>query len=70
MEQEFRLKNIFSQEDIQLLYHACLSYGDGLVEINEKVHGCSDVTKQLDVRAKEAYNMAARLALRMEEDNT
>lgn len=68
MEQEIRLKNIFSQEDIQLLYYACLSYGDGLVEINKKVHGCPDVAKQLDLRAKEAYNMAAWLAHRMEDN--
>lgn len=69
MEQNFRLKNIFSQEDIQLLYDACMSYGDSLVEVNKKVHGCSDVAKQLDLRAKEAYSMASRLAHRMEDND-
>lgn len=36
MEKEFRLKDLFSQEEIQLLYHACLSYGENLAEANKK----------------------------------
>lgn len=67
MEKEFRLKDLFSQEEIQLLYHACLSYGENLAEANKKIHGCPGVSEQLDTYSKAAYSLAVRLANGIEE---
>ena len=62
----------FTQEELQLLYAACMSYGDKLLEIvksipNElvaingigQIHGLSD-------RAKDSWNLAVKIMEYME----
>lgn len=55
----------FTQEELQLLYAACMSYGDKLSEIiksipNEETNGLSD-------RAKDSWNLARKITKYMEE---
>lgn len=66
-------KIVFTQEELQLLYASCMSYGDKLSEIvksipNEQfainglgnMHGLSD-------RAKDSWNLARKITGYMEE---
>lgn len=64
----------FTQEELQLLYAACMSYGDKLSEIVKSIpnesfainglghmHGLSD-------RSKDSYNLARKITEYMEDN--
>lgn len=56
------MKNIissFTQEELQLLYAACMSYGDKLSEIVKSIP--NEDTNKLADRAKESWNMARKI---------
>ena len=67
MDKDIVLHEVFSQNELILLYDACLSYGGSLLEACKKINGCPEATAQIDLKAKEAYAMAARLTKWMKE---
>lgn len=67
MDKNIKLQEIFSQHQLQLLYAACLCYGNSLTTVNKDIYGCSAAIKIIEARAKEAYEMGVRLTEGMEE---
>ena len=58
----------FNQEELQLLYAACMSYGDKLSEITKSIpNEGEDITERLSDRAKDSWNLAMKIAGFMEE---
>ena len=55
----------FSQEELQLLYAACMSYGDKLSEIVKSIP--NEETDRLSDRAKDSWNLARKITEYMEE---
>lgn len=48
----------FTQEELQLLYAACMSYGDKLSELIKSIP--NEETDKLSGRAKESWNLARK----------
>ena len=55
----------FSEADLELLYDACVFNGGRLTAINKELIGCIEVAVKLEGKAKEAYQMALRIAKQM-----
>lgn len=55
----------FNQEELQLLYAACMSYGDKLSEIIKSIP--NEETDSLSNKAKESWNLAIKITKYMEE---
>lgn len=49
----------FTQEELQLLYTACMSYGDKLSEIIKSIP--NEDTDKLSDRAKESWSLARKI---------
>lgn len=57
----------FTQEELQLLYAACMSYGDKLSEIKKNIPNESEsVLDNLADRAKDSWNLARKITRYME----
>ena len=54
-----------TQEELQLLYAACMSYGDKLSEIIKSIP--NEETDKLSDRAKDSWNLARKITGYMEE---
>ncbi len=61
-------KTIFNQEELQLLYAACMSYGDKLSDIVKSIPNEAETTDELSDRAKESWNLARKITEYMEGD--
>lgn len=57
-------KILFTQEELQLLYTACMSYGDKLSEIIKSIP--NEDTDKLSDRAKESWSLARKITEYME----
>lgn len=57
-------KILFTQEELQLLYTACMSYGDKLAEIIKSIP--NEETNKLSDRAKVSWNLARKITEYME----
>ena len=57
----------FSKGEMELLYDACMFYGSRLSAISQELNGCMEITVKLGSKAKEAYQMAVRIAKQMTE---
>lgn len=55
----------FTQEELQLLYAACMSYGDKLSEIIKSIP--NEETNRLSDKTKESWNLARKITEYMEE---
>lgn len=55
----------FTQEELQLLYAACMSYGDKLSEIIKSIP--NEETDKLSDRAKDSWNLARKITGYMED---
>ena len=55
----------FTQEELQLLYAACMSYGDKLSQIIKNIP--NEKTNKLSDRAKGSWNLARKITEYMEE---
>ena len=57
------LKRInFTQEELQLLYAACMSYGDKLSGIIKTIPNESEnIINELSVRVKDSWNLARKI---------
>lgn len=55
----------FTQEELQLLYTACMSYGDKLSEIIKSIP--NEDTDKLSDRAKESWSLARKITEYMED---
>lgn len=58
----------FTQKEINLLYAACMSYGDKLSEIVKSIP--NENTDKLANRAKESWNLARKITEYMENCET
>ncbi len=59
----------FTQEELQLIYTACMSYGDKLVEIKKSIPNEAEIIlDNLADRAKESWNLARKITGYMEDD--
>lgn len=57
----------FTQEDLQLLYAACMSYGDKLSQVLKSVPNEGEIVlDRLSDRAKESWNLARKITEYME----
>ena len=56
----------FTQEELQVLYAACMSYGDKLSEIIKSIP--NEKTDRLLDRAKDSWNLARKITGYMEVD--
>lgn len=54
----------FTQEELQLIYAACMSYGDKLSEIIKSIP--NEETDKLSDRAKDSWNLARKITGYME----
>ena len=59
---------VFDEEEMQLLYDACISYGNRLSAINQELNGCPEVAGHLKARSEKAYSMARKIAEQMVEE--
>lgn len=62
-------KNIknFIQEELQLLYAACMSYGDKLSQVLKSIPNEGEIVlDRLSDRAKESWNLARKITEYME----
>lgn len=58
----------FTQEELQLLYVACMSYGDKLSGIIKSIPNEEEnVVNRLSDRAKDSWNLARKITEYMEE---
>ena len=58
----------FTQEELQLIYVACMSYGDKLVEIKKSIPDEEKILlDNLADRAKESWNLARKVTEYMED---
>lgn len=58
----------FTQEELQLLYAACMSYGDKLMEIKKSIpNEGENIHDILVYRAKDSWSLARKIAEYMEE---
>ena len=58
----------FTQEELQLIYAACMSYGDKLAEIKKSIPDeGKTVLDNLADRAKESWNLARKITEYMED---
>ena len=55
----------FTQEELQLLYAACMSYGDELSGIIKSIP--NEKTDSLSDRAKDSWNLARKITEYMKE---
>lgn len=62
--QNEKVKIEFTQEELQLLYAACMSYGDKLSEIIKSIP--NEETDRLSDRAKDSWNLARKITEYME----
>ncbi len=58
----------FTEEELQLLYAACMSYGDKLSDIVKSIPNEAETTNGLSDRAKESWNLARKITEYMEGD--
>lgn len=57
----------FTQEELQLIYAACMSYGDKLSEIKKNIPNESEIVlDNLANRAKDSWNLARKITRYME----
>lgn len=60
----------FTREELQLLYAACMSYGDKLAEIKKSIpNEGKTVLDNLADRAKDSWNLARKITVYMEDDH-
>lgn len=60
----------FTREELQLLYAACMSYGDKLAEIKKSIpNEGKTVLDNLADRAKDSWNLARKITEYMEDDH-
>ena len=52
----------FTKKELDLLYASCISYGDKLFEIAKEIPNEFETVVSLKNKAKESYNMAAKIA--------
>lgn len=58
----------FTKDELQLLYTACMSYGDKLAEIKRSISNeGKSVLDNLSDRAKESWNLARKITEYMED---
>lgn len=58
----------FTQEELQLIYAACMSYGDKLVAIKKSIPDEGKIVlDNLADRAKESWNLARKITEYMED---
>jgi len=58
----------FIQTELQLLYAACMSYGDKLSDIAKSIPNEIETISNLSDRAKDSWNLARKITAHMEED--
>ena len=59
----------FTQEELQLLYAACMSYGDKLSQVLKSVPNEGEIVlNRLSDRAKDSWNLARKITGYMEVD--
>lgn len=57
----------FTQEELQLLYAACMSYGDKLSQVLKSIPNEGEIVlDRLSDRAKESWNLARKITEYME----
>lgn len=62
-------KTIFTQTELQLLYAACMSYGDKLLGIIKSIPSEKEnIVNGLSDRAKDSWNLAKKITEYMEGD--
>ena len=58
----------FTQEELQLIYAACMNYGDKLAEIKKSIPNEGEIVlDNLADRAKESWNLAREITEYMED---
>lgn len=51
----------FTQEELQLLYAACMSYGDKLAELAKNIPNEREIGNSLIVKAKRTWELAVKV---------
>ena len=59
----------FTQEELQLLYAACMSYGGKLSEIIKSIPNEGIIIDRLSDRAKDSWNLARKITEYMEDNS-
>lgn len=52
----------FTQEELQLFYAACLSYGNELTELAKKIPNEPQIADLLSRKAKKSWSVAVKIA--------
>lgn len=69
MDKKIMMQDLFTQDQIQLLYSACLCYGDSLSAVNKGIY-CTSVSKVIEARAKEVYELSVLITEGMNKTHT
>ena len=56
----------FTQEELQLLYAACMNYGNKLCDIVKTIPNENNITDELSDKAKESWQLARKITEFME----
>lgn len=57
----------FTENELNLLYAACMSYGNSLVDTGKKLPNEDKIVDIIADRAKESYNLARKITTLIEE---
>lgn len=57
-----------TQEEIKIIYGACISYGNELANVMAKVFITDDISSRLNAKAQESYNLATKITNYLEAD--
>ncbi len=57
----------FTQKELQLLYAACMSYGEKMLQISKDIPNERAMVNMLSERAEDSWNLARKITEYMEE---
>jgi hypothetical protein len=58
----------FTEKELQLIYSACMSYGNELADMAKRIPNENEITDMLADKAKESWNLARKVTDFMERE--
>jgi hypothetical protein len=59
----------FTEKELQLIYNACMSYGNHLTDIIKDIPNENEITNMMQEKARESWNLARKVTDHMKCDN-
>jgi hypothetical protein len=58
----------FTEKELQLIYSACMSYGNQLSDMMKKIPNENEITDMMGDKAKESWDLARKVTNYMESE--